>query len=80
MYCKTLLSFVITFISVRVDNLWIQVLATNSPEPVAVIPFKNLKPGVQYQFRVIAINGKGISYPSAESVFIKTPGIVTFLW
>jgi hypothetical protein len=47
---------------------------TNSPEPTAIIPYTELKPETEYQFRVIAVNAKGISEPSEPSEYLQSWG------
>ena len=53
---------------------WQDLLQKNTPEPEAYFSLFNLKPKTEYQFRVIALNSRGISAPSKPSEFSRTLG------
>jgi len=57
-----------------VDETWSTLVRKNTSEPTAVVQLTGLKVDAQYQFRVIAINSKGISQPSPVSEYFTVPG------
>ncbi|CAH1794891.1 unnamed protein product [Owenia fusiformis] len=52
---------------------WTTIMRTNMRESSVIISYRNLNPSTNYQFRVIAINAKGISAPSQPSAIMRTP-------
>ena len=57
------------------DDDWETLMQISNPHPEATVSFYNLKPNKEYQFRIIAVNGHGISEPSPESAFLTTLGM-----
>lgn len=60
------------------DTSWQPVDSVGVSESSVSVSVADLKPRAQYQFRVIAVNSRGISYPSLPSLNVLPQGFGTY--